>query len=78
LGFIKKLKSLNLQTLLQQRSCRFTGRKLLDELNQRLATGNFSETSGDDSWQKWIYKHNWLFGVNYQEPIQKVKITSRE
>ena len=49
-------------------------KKVVDELNQRLATGNFSETSGDDSWQKWIYKHNWLFGVNYQEPIQKVKI----
>jgi hypothetical protein len=49
-------------------------KKIVDELKQRLATGTFSETSGDDSWQKWIYKHNWLFGINYQEPIQKVKI----
>ncbi|MGA2241021.1 MAG: Shedu anti-phage system protein SduA domain-containing protein [Verrucomicrobiota bacterium] len=49
-------------------------KKIVDELKQRLTTGTFSETSGDDSWQKWIYKHNWLFGINYQEPIQKVKI----
>lgn len=49
-------------------------KKIVEELNQRLVTGNFHETSGDDPWQKWIYKHNWLFGVNYQEPIEKVKI----
>jgi len=49
-------------------------KKIVDELKQRLTTGTFSETSGDDSWKKWIYKHNWLFGINYQEPIQKVKI----
>lgn len=49
-------------------------KKIVDELKQRLATGCFQETSGGDSWQKWIYKHNWLFGINYQEPIQKVKI----
>ena len=49
-------------------------KKIVEELNLRLATGNFPETSGDDSWQKWIYEHNWLFGVIYQEPIEKAKI----
>lgn len=49
-------------------------KKIVEELKQRLVTGNFQETAGDDSWQKWIYQHNWLFGINYQEPIQKVKI----
>lgn len=43
------------------------------ELKQRL-TEVYSETSGPDSWQKWIFKHNWLFGVNYQKPIEKQKI----
>ncbi len=47
---------------------------IVDELGDRLVTGNFLETAGDDSWQKWIYKNNWLFGVNYLEPIEKTKI----
>ena len=49
-------------------------KKNVDELELRLQTGGFSETSGSDSWQKWIYKNNWLFGVNYREPIEKEKI----
>ncbi|HRN69912.1 MAG TPA: DUF4263 domain-containing protein, partial [Candidatus Woesebacteria bacterium] len=48
--------------------------EVVNELEERLRSGNYSETSGTDSWQKWIYQHNWLFGVNYQEPIQKSKI----
>lgn len=48
--------------------------EVVDELAVRLRTGGYSETSGDSSWQAWIYKHNWLFGVNYQEAIPKVKI----
>ncbi|MFC1656291.1 Shedu anti-phage system protein SduA domain-containing protein, partial [Patescibacteria group bacterium] len=48
--------------------------KIIDELALRLNTGGFAETSGDDSWQKWIHKNNWLFGVNYKKPIEKVKI----
>jgi len=47
---------------------------VIKELELRLTTGNYSETAGDGSWQKWIYKHNWLFGVNYQKPIEKAKI----
>ncbi len=48
--------------------------KVVHELEERLLSGSFSETIGDDSWQKWIYKNNWLFGVNYLEPIEKAKI----
>ena len=49
-------------------------RKIVEELNTRLLTGGYSETTGNDSWQKWIYQNNWLFGVNYKKPIEKVKI----
>jgi hypothetical protein len=49
-------------------------KQIIDELETRLSQGGFSETSGNDSWQKWIYKNNWLFGVNYQQPIEKAKI----
>lgn len=48
--------------------------KIVEELYSRLKTGGFSETSDDDSWQNWIYKNNWLFGVNYKQPIEKAKI----
>ena len=48
-------------------------RRIIDELKNRL-TKVFSETTGDDSWQKWIFRNNWLFGANYQEPIEKQKI----
>lgn len=47
---------------------------VINELVVRLQTGRFAETSGSDSWQNWIYKHNWLFGINYQKPIEKTKI----
>ncbi len=49
-------------------------RMVVQELSQRLETGGYSETSGDDSWQKWIYRNNWLFGVNYRKPIEKTRI----
>jgi len=48
--------------------------KIVKELELRLSGDGFTETSGDDSWQKWIYKNNWLFGVNYNMPIEKGKI----
>lgn len=46
---------------------------IVDELEIRLK-GTFPETTGDDSWQNWIFQHNWLFGVNYHDPIEKQKI----
>lgn len=48
--------------------------KTIEELSSRLQAESFHETSGDDSWQKWIYRNNWLFGVNYKKPIEKTKI----
>lgn len=47
---------------------------VLNELNERLVTGDYSETAGTKSWQKWIYKNSWLFGANYNKPIEKVKV----
>jgi len=52
-------------------------KKIVEELRVRLEKGGFSETAGDDSWQKWIYKNSWLFGTNYKKPIEKVKINIR-
>lgn len=48
-------------------------KKVIDTLKTRLE-GDFPETQGDESWQKWIYDNNWLFGVNYQKPIERQKI----
>lgn len=63
-----------LMTKLSYARLQGTRQKIVEELSLRLQTGGFSETSGDDSWQKWIYKNNWLFGVNYKKPIEKTKI----
>lgn len=48
--------------------------EVVKELEERLVQGGFSETTGDDSWQNWIYKNNWLFGIHYKTPIEKSKI----
>lgn len=48
--------------------------QIVKELQDRLDSDGFPETTGDNSWQKWIYKNNWLFGVNYKNPIEKAKI----
>lgn len=64
----------SLVTKLSYARIQATKKQIIDELIERLSSGGFSETSGDDSWQKWIYKNNWLFGVNYQRPIEKAKI----
>lgn len=48
-------------------------KKIISELKDRL-NQNHHETKGDNAWQRWIYKHNWLFGVNYKIPIEKQKI----
>ena len=45
----------------------------LAELKQRLVESH-PETTGPNSWQSWIYENHWLFGVNYQEPLEKQKI----
>jgi len=48
-------------------------KSIVEELKERL-NNTYSETSGNNSWQRWIYEHNWLFGVNYQKPIEKQRI----
>lgn len=45
----------------------------LNTLQERLKS-KYPETSGDKSWQKWIYANNWLFGINYVRTIEKAKI----
>lgn len=45
----------------------------IEELRVRL-TKKYPETRGSDSWQSWIFRNNWLFGSNYQNPIEKQKI----
>jgi hypothetical protein len=47
----------------------------IKELKERLESKKqFAETRGKNSWQTWIYNNNWLFGSNYQTPIEKEKI----
>lgn len=48
--------------------------EVIDRLNSRLKHGGYAETAGTDSWQRWIYEHNWLFGVNYKVPVEKAKV----
>ncbi|MDA1060955.1 MAG: DUF4263 domain-containing protein, partial [bacterium] len=63
----------NLATQLSYARIQIERKKVLDELEKRLKK-DYSEVKGNDSWQNWISKNNWLFGVNYKEPIEKVKI----
>lgn len=64
----------SLVTKLSYARIQYTKSNIVQELSERLETGGFSETSGDTSWQKWIYTNNWLFGINYKKPIEKTKI----
>jgi hypothetical protein len=46
----------------------------LKELKLRL-TQQHAETIGSDSWQRWVYNHDWLFGINYIQTIEKAKVS---
>lgn len=48
-------------------------RRVLEELRDRL-THKFSETSWNDSWQRWISQNCWITWANYLQPIEKEKI----
>jgi hypothetical protein len=63
----------DLATKLSYSRIQIERKKVLDELQERLQA-SYSETNGDDSWQSWISKNNWLFGVNYKKPVEKAKI----
>lgn len=55
-------------------------RRVLDQLERRLKSRRgYPESSGDDSWQAWIYRNSWLFGPMYLEPLpwQPVGLRSR-
>lgn len=45
----------------------------LTELKSRF-NKNFSETKGDNSWQSWIYRNNWIMGIQYLPPIEKQRV----
>lgn len=46
----------------------------LEELETRIKKGGQSETTGKDSWQRWVFSNNWIFGANYQKLIEKEKV----
>jgi len=58
---------------LQKQSNIFVFQQKLKEFNNRLKK-KYKETSGNSSWQSWIYANNWMFGINYQQPIEKQHI----
>lgn len=58
---------------IQNESNIFIFQEKIKELELRIPK-SYPETKGKNSWQNWIYKNNWLFGINYQEPIEKQKI----
>ncbi len=43
-------------------------RQKVDEFRKRLQN-DYPESNGKDSWQEWIYKNNWLFGIHYGNSI---------
>jgi hypothetical protein len=45
----------------------------LAELKSRFSK-NFRETKGKDSWQSWIYRNNWIMGIQYLPPIDKQRV----
>lgn len=45
----------------------------LAEFETRL-TGNFNESKGPESWQKWIAANSWIFGVRYGDPLTQFRI----
>lgn len=67
---LQKLKDLLEKTKLN------TYREKLEEFKQRLQS-DYPETKSPDSWQAWIYKNNWLFGIQYGAPIAHPQVGFR-
>jgi hypothetical protein len=61
-------------TAIQKQSSLSFYQSRLEELRSRLAN-DYPETKGKDSWQKWIYANNWLFGTQYLKPIDRQRIS---
>jgi hypothetical protein len=60
-------------TNLQRKSSLTFYQQSVAELKRRL-TENHDETRGNASWQKWIHRNHWLFGVQYLTPIEKTRV----
>lgn len=71
----KKVLSKNIEKLkeLQKQSSISYYQQRRDELKERLLK-KYPETKGKNSWQTWTYSNSWIFGVNYQTPVQKEKV----
>lgn len=67
---------LNELTSLIEKTKLHTYRQKLEEFKQRLQS-DYPETKSPDSWQEWIYKNNWLFGIQYGTPIAHPKVGFR-
>jgi hypothetical protein len=48
-------------------------KEAITQFRERLEK-NYPETAGQESWQSWIYNNNWLFGIQYGQPIEKQKV----
>lgn len=60
---------------IQNESNIFVFKKRIEELQERIKREPpHAETRGKNSWQNWIYKNNWLFGIHYQTAIEKEKV----
>jgi len=46
----------------------------LAELKSRFGK-NYRETAGKDSWQSWLYKNNWIMGIQYLPPIENQRVS---
>lgn len=63
-------------TMLLEQSKLIAYKRRLEEFRQRLEE-DYPEANGPDSWQEWIYKNNWLFGIQYGDPIGHPKVGFR-
>lgn len=61
-----------LEELKQESSIAFYIERLA-ELKSRFGK-NYRETAGKDSWQSWIYRNNWIMGIQYLSPIDNQRV----
>jgi hypothetical protein len=72
-GLLAQLEQL---TQLLEKSKLIAYQRRLEEFKERLEL-DYPEANGPDSWQEWIYKNNWLFGIQYGDPIGHPKVGFR-
>lgn len=64
-----------IEDLLEHSKLNYYHRKI-EEFKDRLKQ-DYPETQGSDSWQKWIFKNSWLFGIKYGKPIEHPQVGFR-